>query len=69
LLLLEEPFHHLEESEKNKIMEFILNDKSATTIITTTDIHIAKACDQIIVIENGVIINNGTAQNVAASLI
>jgi ABC-type bacteriocin/lantibiotic exporter with double-glycine peptidase domain len=69
LLLLEEPFHYLEEAEKNKFMDFILKDTSATTILTTTDITIAKACDQIIVIENGVIIHNGAAQNVLASLI
>lgn len=69
LLLLEEPFLHLEEAEKNKIMDFILQDTSATTILTTTDFNIAKACDQVIVIENGVIINNGSSQNVAASLI
>ena len=69
LLLLEEPFLHLEETEKNKIMEFILKDSSATTILTTTDFNIAKACDQVIVIENGVIVNQGSSKNVAASLI
>lgn len=69
LLLLEEPFLHLEETEKNKIMEFILKDTSATTILTTTDFNIAKACDQVIVIENGVIVNQGSSKNVAASLI
>ena len=69
LLLLEEPFHYLDETERNKLMNFILKDTSATTILTTTDINIAKACDQIIVIENGVIIHNGAAQNVVASLI
>ncbi|MCX6204703.1 MAG: ATP-binding cassette domain-containing protein [Bacteroidetes bacterium] len=69
LLLLEEPFLHLEETEKNKIMEFILKNSSATTILTTTDFNIAKACDQVIVIENGVIVNQGSSKNVAASLI
>ena len=69
LLLLEEPFHHLDETERNNLMDFILKDTSATTILTTTDINIAKACDQIIVVENGMIINNGAAQNVVASLI
>ena len=69
MLLLEEPFLHLEKTVKDKMMEFILKDTSATTILTTTDFNIAKACDLIIVIENGVIINHGTAQNVVASLI
>lgn len=69
LLLLEEPFIHLEETEKNKMMDFILNDTSTTTIMTTTDFKIAKACDQIIHIENGMIVNEGSAQQVAASII
>ena len=69
LLLLEEPFHHLDDTEKTKLMEFILKDTSATTILTTTDINIAQACDQIIVIENGLIMHNGAAKNVVASLI
>lgn len=69
LLLLEEPFHFLDETEKYKMMEFILKDTSATTILTTTDIHIAKSCDQVIHIENGLIVNYGSAQSIMASLI
>lgn len=69
LLLLEEPFHYLDEAEKNKMMDFILKDTSATTILTTTDVNIARSCDQVIHIENGLIVNYGSAQKVMASLI
>ena len=69
LLLLEEPFLNLDETVRERIMEFILKDETATTIFTTTDINIAKNCDQIIHIENGIIINQGSAKIVAASLI
>lgn len=69
LLLLEEPFLNLDESVKKKLMDFILNDKTATTIFTSSEISIAKSCDEIINIENGVVIVHGTAQTVGASLI
>lgn len=69
LLLLEEPFLNLDDTVKERIMEFILKDETATTIFTTSDINIAKNCDQIIHIDNGIIINQGSAKIVAASLI
>jgi ABC-type bacteriocin/lantibiotic exporter with double-glycine peptidase domain len=69
LLLLEEPFLNLDESVKKKMMDFILKDTTATTIFTSSEISIAMSCDQIIHIEKGVVINQGSAQIVAASLI
>ncbi len=69
LLLMEEPFLNLDESVKNKMMHFILKDATATTIFTSSDISIARNCDQIIHIENGVVINQGPAQTIVASLI
>jgi len=51
------------------MMDFILKDTTATTILTTTDINIAKSCDQVIHIENGLIVNSGSAETVMASLI
>ncbi len=69
LLLMEEPFLNLDESVKNKMMHFILKDATATTIFTSSDISIARSCDQIIHIENGVVINQGPAQTIVASLI
>jgi ABC-type polysaccharide/polyol phosphate transport system ATPase subunit len=51
------------------MMDFILKDTTATTIFTSSEISIAMSCDQIIHIEKGVVINQGSAQIVAASLI
>jgi ABC-type bacteriocin/lantibiotic exporter with double-glycine peptidase domain len=69
LLLLEEPFLNLDQSVKEKVMEFIFKDATSTTIFTTSDINIAKNFDQILHIENGNIINQGAAPSVAANLI
>jgi len=35
LLLLEEPFEHLGESQRNNVLDFLKNDRNATIIITT----------------------------------
>jgi ABC-type bacteriocin/lantibiotic exporter with double-glycine peptidase domain len=69
LLLLEEPFLNLDQTVKEKVMEFILKEATSTTIFTTSDINIAKNFDQILHIENGNIINQGAAPSVAANLI
>ncbi len=69
LLLLEEPFLNFDDSVKSQLMDFILKDASATTFFTTSDINIAMKCDEIIHIENGMIINQGSAKMVAASII
>jgi ABC-type bacteriocin/lantibiotic exporter with double-glycine peptidase domain len=69
LLLLEEPFLNLDQTVKEKVMEFILKETTSTTIFTTSDINIAKNFDQILHIENGNIINQGAAPSVAANLI
>ena len=63
LLLLEEPLQNLDESVKNKVIDFIMNDASATTIFTTTDKSIATKCDKIIHIENGIIINQDSSNH------
>lgn len=53
LLLLENPFKHLEEEVASAILEFIKNQK-ITVIIVAESVEWAKASDQIILLEDGV---------------
>ncbi len=52
LLLLEEPFNHLSEDERNKVMLYIKKEKTATVIITSTDSSISGYCDNVLYIKN-----------------
>jgi ATP-binding cassette subfamily B protein len=69
LLLLEEPFLNLDDTVMKRLMDFIMKEASATTIFTSSDINVAMYSDEIIHIENGMIINQGSSKMVAASLI
>ncbi len=53
LLLLENPFKHLEQSVASAVLDFIKNQK-ITTIIVAESIEWAQAADQIILLEDGV---------------
>jgi ABC-type bacteriocin/lantibiotic exporter with double-glycine peptidase domain len=68
LLLLEEPFQHLELQDRKNIMELIYNEITSTVIIASSNIEIAKTCNWIIQLENGVIIKQGQASIIAESL-
>jgi len=57
LLLLEEPFDHLDEAQQNTVMDYIKNDKEATIIITAFDERIAKECDMVFQLQNGTIVS------------
>ncbi len=56
LLLLEEPFSHLDQKQKEAVLSFLKNDKLATIIITSEDESVAAGCDMVIKLENGKII-------------
>ncbi|MBX9893389.1 MAG: ABC transporter ATP-binding protein/permease [Chitinophagaceae bacterium] len=62
LLLLEEPFQHMETPYQQHIMEFLNADREATVLITTENPAIAKACDLVLYVENGAITFQGTWQ-------
>ena len=48
LLLLEEPFEHLEHPFKENVIEYIRKDKTATVLIASADETLLAYCDQVI---------------------
>ncbi|MDE3235339.1 MAG: ABC transporter ATP-binding protein [Bacteroidota bacterium] len=55
LLLLEEPFEHLDEQQIQKLINFLHNDKNATIIITAEHPPKKQFCDVFISLEGGTI--------------
>jgi ATP-binding cassette, subfamily B, bacterial len=54
LVLLEDPFHGLEEKNKQEVLSFLKNDQDSTVIITSTDSEVAKNCDKVLYLNRGV---------------
>ena len=50
LLLLEEPFDHLEEPFKNNTILYISQNKNVTAIIASQDEKLEKYCDQVLLL-------------------
>jgi len=58
LLLLEEPFDHLEQPFKNNIIQYIKEDKAATVLIASQDEQLSVYCDTVLMInKNGEMVN------------
>lgn len=53
LLLLEEPFDHLDEQQKKGVLEFLKQDKSATILITSETADIVPGSDIVIYMNDG----------------
>ena len=53
LLILENPFSHLNEQEKTALFQYLKNNKKATIIFTSDDKSIQEKCDAVITLENG----------------
>ncbi|HQS56681.1 MAG TPA: ABC transporter ATP-binding protein, partial [Sediminibacterium sp.] len=68
LLLLEEPFSNLETSDRGKILELIQKETTSTVMIASTDKELAKACNYIIHLEKGVIIDQGPSSEIGPRL-
>lgn len=62
LLLLEEPFQHMETPYQQSIMQYLNADRETTVLITTENSAIAKACDIVLYVENGNITFQGSWQ-------
>lgn len=58
LLLLEEPFEHLDSTQREGVMSYLKNDKSATIIITSERNEFTNDCDVVFKLENGKLIKN-----------
>lgn len=54
LVLLEDPFHGMEEKNKQEVLAFLKNDTESTVIITSTDIEVAKNCDKVLYLNRGI---------------
>jgi len=58
LLLLEDPFAHLEEPFKNNIIQYIKANKTATVLIASQDEQLSGYCDKVLMInKNGEMVN------------
>ncbi|MBS4044404.1 MAG: ABC transporter ATP-binding protein [Chitinophagaceae bacterium] len=57
LLLLEDPFDHLDDKEKSTVLHYLKNNTVATTIIISSDKVAQAACDVIVNLKDGRIIN------------
>lgn len=61
LLLLKDAFQHLVPSERKRIIDFITSDENNWTLIAvSTDLHMAKNCDRLVIMEKGAIDQEGT---------
>jgi ABC-type bacteriocin/lantibiotic exporter with double-glycine peptidase domain len=59
LLLLEEPFIHLERKYKESLLEFLQSEVNSTIVITTSDPEVAAICDWVIKMDEGNIVAQG----------
>ena len=57
LLLLEDPFDHLDNAEKAQVLSFLKNDTNATIIIISNDKDAIAASDVYVKLKDGRIIN------------
>lgn len=56
LLLLEEPFDHLDDKQRNGVMDFLRHNKSATIIITSEKEEMIDECDVILRLNDGILV-------------
>jgi len=56
LLLLEEPFDHLDEKQRNGVMNHLRKDKSSTIIITSEREEMINDCDVLLRLHDGVLL-------------
>lgn len=56
LLLLEEPFDHLDDKQRSGVMDFLRHNKSATIIITSEKEEMIDECDVVLRLDDGAIV-------------
>ena len=57
LLLLESPLEHLSYKQQFSMMEYLRLENNATVIMISNNKDIHELCDQVLVLDDGVIIN------------
>lgn len=61
LLLLKDAFRHLVQPERNEIIDFMTSKENKWTLIAvSSDVHMAKKCDRIALMDKGSIAQEGT---------
>ena len=61
LLVLENPFSELDQSEKENIIDFLMTPSQPWSMVTiSTDPYLAQKCDRILQMQKGRIIRSGT---------
>jgi len=61
LLLLKDAFQHLVQPERNEIIDFMTSKENKWTLIAvSSDVHMAKKCDRIALMDKGSIAQEGT---------
>ncbi len=58
LLLLEDPWMNMDNSNRKQIMQLLIESKNTTVVVVTNDDEFMKQCDRIITIDDGSIINS-----------
>lgn len=65
ILLLDEPTNHLDPAYCAELMEQLANvSPGTTTVISTHDLSVAATCDRVLLLHDGRIFKEGTAENV-----
>ena len=64
LLLLEDPWSVLKDSSKKQVQDYLLNHTTATVVVATNDLAFAARCNYVIELNEGKLVNAGTAKEV-----
>lgn len=67
LFVMDQPLQHLDKKDKEIISEFLTSkDKEWTLLVATNDISMARRCDKVVVLKEGVILDEGTFDEIYA---
>ena len=67
LLLLEDAFEHLDESERRRIIDFLTSKENEWTMVTVSaDPYVARRSDRIFMMQEGEIIHRGTYEEMVS---
>ena len=66
LFLMDQPFGQLDKSEKERIAKYLADKKKDwTLIVSTNDVSMAEQCDKIIVLKDGMKMDEGTFEEIS----
>ena len=66
LFLMDQPFSQLDKSDKERIAKYLADkNKDWTLIVSTNDVSMAEQCDKIVVLKDGMKVDEGTFQEIS----